>query len=182
MQEERRGNTLDYAQEKRTRLLEELNSDEHYEKTETIAYGHHDPFSVPIPQCDTCGSNAQMQKIPGENIKWRVICLGCEKTIKTGQKRPWQAALMWCDINLDSMSYQTLPLFALDQMSKKDAKNKMAGIRRNLEIRKNITGLERTIANKLKKRPPGRDYQQRLEAYLKWTMLALRLIKNSKDT
>jgi len=173
----KRGNTLAYVQEKHALLMNELKSDDHYDKTETLAYGDHDPLSVPVPKCDTCGSNGKMQKVPGEKIKWRVTCLGCDKTIRTPQRRPWQAALMWCEINLGEMSYKELPLFGLENKSKKEARNKMVGIRRNLELRKNITGLERTIANKLDKRPPGRDYQQRLEAYLKWTMLALKLIK-----
>ena len=175
----RRGNTLEYAQEKHSMLMSVLKSDEHYENTDTLAYGHHDPLSVPMPVCDSCGSKGQMQKVPGEKIKWQVACLGCNKTIQTPQRRPWQAALMWCDINLGSMTYKSLPLFGLSELSESDAKLRMLGIRRNLELRKNIAGLERTIANKLKKRPPGREYQQRLEAYLKWSLLAIRLINNS---
>ena len=177
MTEPRRGITLEYAKEKRRCLLNELMSDDHYAKTETLTYGSHDPFSIPVPNCDTCGSKGQMQKVPGEKIKWKVVCLGCHKTIHAPQKRPWQAALMWCDINLGSLSYKDLPLFGLSKLSEPVAKKRMQGIRRNLELRKNIAGLERTIANKQNKRPPGREYQQKLEAYLKWSMLALRLIK-----
>jgi len=176
----KRGNTLEYVKEKHTRLMQELTSDQHYENTDTLSYGTHDPLSVPVPKCDECGSIAQMQKVPGEKIKWRICCTGCEKTINAAQKRPWQAALMWCEINLGSMSYQELPLFGLSNVPQKVAKDKMIGIRRNLELRKNITGLERTIANKLKKRPPGQEYQQRLDAYLKWAMLAIRLINQAR--
>lgn len=180
MSELRRGNTLEYAQEKHSLLMRELKSDDHYDNTDTVTYGNHDPLSVPVPECDTCGSKGQMQKIPGEKIKWKVTCLGCNKTIQTPQRRPWQAALMWCDANLGTQTYRSLPMFGLSELSPSEAKSRMMGIRRNLELRKKITGLERTIANKLKKRPPGREYQQRLEAYLKWSMLALRLLKNAK--
>ncbi len=180
MTKPRKGITLEYAIEKKTLLLDELMSDEHYAKTETLTYGEHDPFSIPVPKCDTCGSKGQMQKVLGEKIKWKVVCLGCHhKTIQAPQRKPWQAALMWCDINLGSLSYKDLPLFGLSNLSEPVAKERMKGIRRNLELRKNITGLERTIANKLKKRPPGREYQQKLEAYLKWSLLALRLINYS---
>ena len=179
MSELRRGNTLLYAQEKHSMLMGELKSDEHYDNTDTITYGSHNPLSVPVPNCDNCESKGQMQKVHGEKIKWKVTCLGCNKTIQTPQRRPLQAALMWCEINLGSLTYKTLPLFGLSELSPSEAKQRMLGIRRNLELRKNITGLERTIANKLKKRPPGREYQQRLEAYLKWSLLAIRLVKNS---
>ena len=180
MSELRRGNTLEYAQEKHSLLMNELKSDEHYDNTDTLAYGHHDPLSVLMPVCDSCDSKGQMQKVTGKIIKWRVTCLGCNKTIQAPQRRPWQAALMWCEINLGSLAYKSLPLFGLSELSAADAKMRMLGIRKNLELRKNITGLERTIANKLKKRPPGREYQERLEAYLKWSLLAIRLINNAK--
>lgn len=180
MSETRKGNTLEYAQEKRSMLMSELKSYEHYNNTDMITYGSHDPLSVPVPRCDTCDSKGQMQKVHDEKIKWKVTCLGCNKTTQTPQKRPWQAALMWCEINIGSQSYKTLPMFGLSKLQPPEAKKRMLGIRRNLELRKNITGLERTIANKLKKRPPGREYQQRLEAYLKWSMLAIRLVNNAK--
>lgn len=176
----RRGLTLEYIVEKRKKLTEELESSEHYAKTQTIAYGKHDPFSVPLPVCDTCGSRGQMQKIKGEKIKWRVSCLGCDKTINAPQKRPWQAALMWCDINLGSQSYRSLPLFGLSELPPVNAKERMLGIRRNLELRKKIAGLDRQIASKTDKSAPGRGYQQRLEAYLKWCLLSIRLINNEK--
>jgi len=60
--EPRRGNTLEYVQQKRSILMAELMSDNHYAKTSTITYGDHDPFSVPMPECDTCNSMGQMQK------------------------------------------------------------------------------------------------------------------------
>lgn len=176
----RRGNTLEYAQEKHSMLMSELKSDEHYDNTDTVTYGSHDPLSVPVPKCDSCDSKGQIQKVHGEKIKWKITCLGCNKTIQTPQRRPWQAALMWCDINLGSQSYKALPIFGLSELSPSEAKIRLLGIRRNLELRKSITGLERTIANKLKKRPPGRDYQQRLDAYLKWSLLAIRLVNNAK--
>ncbi|MDV5468983.1 hypothetical protein [Klebsiella pneumoniae] len=51
----------------------------------------------------------------------------------------------------------------------------MVGIRRNLELRKSLAGIERTIAHKEGQRPPGKEYQQRLKYSI--MMLALRLLK-----
>lgn len=127
----RRGLTLEYAQEKQQKLLEELRSDEHYDQTDTVAYGHHDPFSVPVTACENCGGYGQMRKVEQKAIRWVVVCLGCGKQAKAPQKRPWQAALEWNQINLGGQDYRDLPLFGLSK----------------------------------------------LEAYLKWSMLALRLIK-----
>lgn len=53
MEQIRKGLTLEYAKEKREKLLAELKSDEHYSQTETVAYGHHDPLSVPVAACDS---------------------------------------------------------------------------------------------------------------------------------
>lgn len=173
----RRGLTLEYAQEKREKLLAELRSDEHYEQTDTVAYGHHDPFSVPVATCDSCEGRGQMRKLEQNGIRWVVVCLGCGKQANVPQRRPWQAALEWNQINLGTQDYRELPLFGLSGFEPNEARERMAGIWRNLELRKNLAGIERTIAHKMDLRPPGKEYQQRLEAYLKWAMLALRLIK-----
>lgn len=177
----RRGLTLEYAQEKRQKLLAELRSDEHYEQTDTVAYGHHDPFSVPVADCDSCGGRGQMRKLETKGIRWVIVCLGCKKQAKASQKRPWQAALEWNQINLGTQDYRKLPMFGLSNLEPAKARERMAGIRRNLELRKNLAGIERTIAHKTERRPPGKEYQQRLEAYLKWSMLALRLIKVAEN-
>ncbi|MEX7625643.1 hypothetical protein AB6V67_25125, partial [Serratia marcescens] len=80
-------------------------------------------------------------------------------------------------INLGTQDYRQLPLFGLGSLSLESARQRMVGIRRNLELRKSLAGIERTIAHKEGQRPPGKEYQQRLEAYLQWAMLALRLLK-----
>jgi hypothetical protein len=81
MEEIRRGLTLEYAKEKREKLLAELKSDEHYNQTETVAYGHHDPLSVPVAVCDSCHGRAQMQKVIGSPVRWNMVCLVCGKTV-----------------------------------------------------------------------------------------------------
>jgi hypothetical protein len=169
--------TLEYAIEKRNRLLSELTSDEHYEQTDTVAYGHHDPFDVPAAACEKCGGAAKMMRTDTASLRWFMQCEDCGSKSPEPQKRPWQAALAWNQINLLTQSYRTLPMFGLAQFTPSEARARMVGIRRNLELRKKLVGIERTIANETGRRPPGRLYQQRLEAYLKWAMLALRLVK-----
>lgn len=173
--------TLAYAKRKRETLLKELKSDQHYCDTETISYGSHNPFNVtPIPGCDDCNGAAQMQKVKGVKVRWTMVCKDCGKTIDSTQAAPWQAALMWCGQNLKNMDYTQLPLFGLNEMDVTTAMKRMTGIRHNLELRKALAGIESTIAQKTGTRPPGKDFRRRIEAYLKWSMLALRLIKYQK--
>ncbi|MFH7098409.1 hypothetical protein ACHWI2_38545, partial [Klebsiella pneumoniae] len=106
MEQIRKGLTLEYAKEKREKLLAELKSDEHYSQTETVAYGHHDPLSVPVAACDSCHGRAQMQKVIGPPVRWNMVCLGCGKAIQQIQKRPWQAAMAWNQINLGTQDYR----------------------------------------------------------------------------
>lgn len=35
-------------------MYDELKSDAHYEGTPSVAYGHHDPFDVPVTLCEVC--------------------------------------------------------------------------------------------------------------------------------
>jgi hypothetical protein len=61
--------TLEYALEKRKALLAELKSDEHYDQTPTVAFGHHDPFSVPEVACESCGG---VPTLRAAGTRWRV--------------------------------------------------------------------------------------------------------------
>ncbi|EHL48215.1 hypothetical protein SEEM030_22931 [Salmonella enterica subsp. enterica serovar Montevideo str. SARB30] len=163
MEEIRRGLTLEYAKEKREKLLAELKSDEHYNQTETVAYGHHDPLSVPVAVCDSCHGRAQMQKVIGSPVRWNMVCLVCGKTIPQHRKRPWQAAIAWNQINLGTQDYRQLPLFGLGSLSPESARQKMVGIRRNLELRKSLAGIERTIAHREGQAPQGKSTSKDLK-------------------
>lgn len=178
----REGLTLDYAIRKRERLADELHSDEHYNATETVAYGHHDPLSVPVASCEKCGGRGRMEKRSGKKVRWIVVCTDCNQSAKDVRQRPWQAALAWNEVNLGTQDYRDLPLFGLTKVDPETARARMSGIRRNLELRKNLAGIETTIALKTDASPPGRGYHERLDAYLKWAMLALRLIKAADST
>ena len=176
------GESLEYMRDKRRKLLEELHSDEHSEQTPTLAFGTHDPLSVPLVVCDACGAQGQMQKVEGsKGARWVVRCRQCDKVSGQNRKRPWQAALDWNGRNLGSHRYQDLPLFGLARLNPEEAGERLKGIRRNLEIRTNLAGVERNIAQREGSRPPGKEYQERLEAYLAWVMVAQRLVKNQRD-
>lgn len=165
----------------RQQMLDELHSSAHRAHTEMLAYGAHDPFLVDIPPCDTCGTEPVIEMAGEHNARWQVRCPGCEKTIQAPQRHEWQARLMWCERNLGRQHYTALPLFNLQDLPPAMARRRMAGIRRNLEVRKALANAEAIIALQEQNRPPGKLYRKRLDAYLRWAMLALRLIKHAEN-
>lgn len=169
--------SIEQAMLLRQQLLNELHSDAHRAHTEMLAYGGHDPFTVDMPLCDTCGTAAVIEKAGEHNARWQVRCPGCGKTIQSPQRYEWQARLMWCERNLANQHYTLLPLFDLADLPPAMARRRMSGIRRNLELRKALASAETVIARYEQTRPPGKLYRKRLDAYLHWAMLALRLIK-----
>jgi hypothetical protein len=168
--------TLEYALEKRKALLAELKSGEHYDQTPTVAFGHHDPFSVPDVACESCGGDPIIQ---GEGTRWVSGCV-CGRRIKVPQKKHWQAALEWNWINLKSYDYRDLPLFGLSRLNPTEARERLAAIHKNIELRKALAAIETTVAVKTERKvcqKPGSGYREKLDCYLKWCMWALRLVK-----
>lgn len=174
---EQPGMEIGYLKEKRQRLLDELHSDEHYDATETIAYGEHDPFDVPVCACDRCGSLPSMTRVKNRPARWQMICR-CGNQVKQARRRPWEAALDWNMTNLNSYSYEDMPLFGVSSLSVSDAHRRLVSIRANLELRRKITGLSRVIGQRTREIDvPGQKYQERLDCYLQWSLWGLRLTK-----
>ena len=174
---QRPGLTLEYMLAKLERLQRELDSIQHYARTPTRHYGEHDPMQVPTVACEDCGATPRMRKAAGKTLRWVVTCPDCQKTGGPPQKRPWQAALAWNRINLRNGDYRELPLFGLARLTPAEAHQRLLGIRKDLELRKKRVGVKRRIAQLRGERPPGKTYQQRLDAYLQWAILAQSLVK-----
>ena len=163
--------------ERRQELLDELNSDEHYERTETTYYGAHSPFDVPLVNCDTCKVAPHFGKAGPNNNRWEITCPACKKQIQHPQIEQWKALLLWWQKNLGGHHYRELPLFGLANLDVPVARRRMAGIRRDLEIKKGIADAEDLLSRVTDIVPPGAEYQARLDAYMGWAMLALALLK-----
>lgn len=175
------GADIEYLKKKRRDLLEKLHSDSHYRATETIDYGEHDPFDVIVAACETCGKEPLMTKVQESPIRWMMVC-SCGNQAKQACRRPWEAALDWNMINLATYSYQDLPLFGLSSLSPLDAHSRLVSIRNNLELRRKITGLSRVIGQRTREIDvPGKKFQERLDAYLRWALWGLRLTKHQKS-
>ena len=174
----RLGLTLAYIEEKLENAIAEFNSIPPGQRHEF--YGDHDPFQIPVFPCDECGKIPVLRQT-GKGSKWNMDC-PCGKSLTEPQRVPWQALLAWDSINLSGYKYDELPLFALAGLSPDEAFKKMKEVRRFLEVKLKIIGLQRTFAQRTGQSSPGKGYQQKLEAYLKWSMLALRLIKMAAKT
>lgn len=148
-----------------------------------LAYGSHDPRVVTLFDCDTCSGVATLSKVngPGKRTRWQVTCSACTKTSGEASKNPWTASLLWNGVNLSSGHYSELPLFSLVGMSPKEAHDCIKSIRVILVLRISLceTELQLYRAGQSTSKP-GLAYTERLDAYLKWAMLAHRLIKASK--
>lgn len=170
---------IEILKAERQALLEELHSDEHYENTETITYGSHDPFDIPTLKCDICRSSGEMVREERANgsSKYYVRCTGCGNYIKTVSNNPSQATLLWNMINTNGLRYCDFPMFGLSTLTPEQAKKRMIGIRRNLEIRENLASLEAKLNPIMDKRPPANMYQKRLKLYLHWSMWAQAAIR-----
>ena len=177
---EQRGTEIRYLKEKRQRLLDELHSDEHYDATETIAYGEHNPFEVLVCACERCGTTPVMTKVQDRPARWLMVDSDCGHQAKQARRRPWEATLAWNMVNLNSYDYRDLPLFGLASLSPGDARERLVSIRTNLELRRKITGLSRVIGQRTREiEVPGKTYQERLDAYLQYCLWGLRLTKRA---
>lgn len=68
-------------------------------------------------------------------------------------------------------------MFGLASLDVPAARRRVAGIRRDLEIKKGIADVESLLYRVTDKEPPGFEYAARIDAYLCWAMLALTLLK-----
>lgn len=153
-------------------LLDELHSDGHFAATETITYGDHDPFDIPVMKCDKCGSVGELQREerPNGSNKYFVRCTGCGNFHKSLGSTPDQGKLLWNVINPKGLKYTDFPMFGLSNLTPEEARVRMVGIRRNLEIRENLASIETTLFPIMDRRPPANMYRKRLKLYVHWAM------------
>lgn len=146
-------------------------------------YGTHDPFEVALAICDKCGGAPESTQLPAprQRPKWGVRCRDCDKCLRIPQKEKWMAALEWNSTNLCSLDYRDLPLFDLSGLTPREASSQIKIFRSNILNRLELCFIDRSIAASTGSGyRPGLMFRLRLDAYLKWAMLAHRLIKNAR--
>lgn len=96
-----------------------------------------------------------------------VRCPACGRSGKPGFAA-WEAITDWNKSNLNlNLSLDQFPFFELGGLSLRDARVKLVGIRTDLETRR-LQAKQRQREG----RDPGRRYRDRLDAYLRWTIVA----------
>lgn len=96
-----------------------------------------------------------------------VRCPECERSGRPGFAA-WEAVTDWNKSNLHlDLSLDQFPFFELGGLSLRDARARLVGIRTDLETR-------RLQAKQLQRegRDAGRRYRDRIDAYLRWTIVA----------
>jgi len=96
-----------------------------------------------------------------------VRCPACGRSGKPGFAA-WEAITDWNKANLDlNLSLDQFPFFELGGLSLRDARVKLVGIRTDLETRR-LQAKQRQREG----RDAGRRYRDRIDAYLRWTIVA----------
>lgn len=96
-----------------------------------------------------------------------VRCPACGRSGKPGFAA-WKAITDWNKSNLDlDLSLNQFPFFELGGLSLRDARVKLVGIRTDLETRR-LQAKQRQREG----RDAGRRYRDRIDAYLRWTIVA----------
>lgn len=184
MQNQDRSKEFDQLLQRRDALLEDLAICSSGLQDNAKPYGSEDPHLVALAICDTCCSTPKLVAIgsPNRRLRWGARCPGCEKAIIPPQKHQWLAALEWNCINLGTQRYRDLPMFQLANLNRHEAGDKIGAVRKHITLRLQLCAIDRSIAVHTKSGyQPGKLYRLRLDAYLKWAMLAHRLIKNEQQ-
>lgn len=185
MQNQDRSKQFDQLLQRKDALLEEFAICCAGPLGNTEPYGTQDPLSVHLASCDACGSSSELVPIRSANkrLRWGARCTGCRKAPVPPQKEQWMAALEWNSVNLGSQCYRDITMFELGNLNRHEASIKVSMVRKHITLRIQLCGIERSIAAYTKSGyQPGKRYRLRLDAYLKWAMLAHRLIKNEQQT
>lgn len=134
-----------------------------------LDYGEHDPLECDrwVNPCIGCG--AQPAPVAtGTLVVVRCTC-GAEAL---GAKMRWQAVMNWNKSPLAKHPHwRDLPFFFLSDLDIAAARHKLARLRTHLELRANIAGTRRALGMSA-----GRDFIQRLKAYLAWCHYAQSLV------
>lgn len=189
----RRGLTTEYKREKLAKIESERLGDEHYDRTATRYYGDFDPVEGALDHINprACGAPANchhdvpdLNQVPGAQNTgtvnaWKqgkacfIACTRCS-TKGRAAKTAWQSVLEWNKSPCSTHpSYRTLPLFGLRPLEPAAAKERLIGIRHDLELRSKEAGLRRDLGLTR----TNRQYLERMKAYLAWCIYAQALVK-----
>lgn len=169
-------------------LQQLLSSDAHYKVTPTRNYGLRDPLDRPeelLFAC-SCGSQPRVDRgppPPHAPLKYRplpagtetrachVACPGCGKRAAPSL-REWRAVVDWnfAHATGKAHSLEAFPYFNLAGLTRQESLQRLNGIKRDLLLRRALARKQREAGIEV-----GGRFVARLEAYLGWVNVALRV-------
>ena len=142
-----------------------------------------DPYTIALFNCEKCNKQPEIKGLIKKRddlsvVKWTVTCIECKKTHQSPSRTESLAKMSWNDINLKSQDYRQIPTFQLSNLNVVEALAWMAKVRGALEIKVALSEIEWLIA-RTKKKNSRKEYafMHRMQLYLRWSLLALRLIR-----
>ena len=96
-----------------------------------------------------------------------IHCEACNRQGRPGEM-PWQAVVEWNRTFPDTRrAMAEFPFFVLDGLSLREARSKLVGVRADLETRRARAKLKARAGQEV-----GKRYRERIDAYLRWTIVA----------
>ncbi len=160
--EVRLGQTVIYLEDKREKITTRLGCLSVGERYQDFIG---DPFMVPVWDCCLCKTAPEVLR--KKNGKWLYRCSGCGKEVVGKEK--WQGILRWNRKNCFGKTLAEIPFPALQQES--SPQSVVDYLDEYFSLKKKEVGLTRQIAQLTGKRPPGKVYQKRVEAFYEWAEL-----------
>ncbi len=113
----------------------------------------------------------------GNSVRWQVVCPKCGRTAE-GSKKKWQAVINWNKAPVSKMPHwKRLPIFGLWRFrTVEEAGEYLKEVRTVLENR-----LKEAKSRLKEGIPVGRKYEERLRAFLAWTIYAQGVAKYWKN-
>lgn len=146
-----------------------------------------DPYMIALFNCEKCNKQPEIKGIIKKRndlsvVKWTVTCIECKKTHQSPSRTESLAKMSWNDINLKSQDYRQIPTFQLSNLTVDEALTWMGKVRGALEIKVALSEIEWLIT-RTKKKNSRKEYafMHRMQLYLRWSLLALRLIRFEKQ-
>jgi hypothetical protein len=146
-----------------------------------------DPYMIALFNCEKCNKQPEIKGLIKKRnnvsvVKWTVTCTECKKSHQYPARTEALAKLSWNEINLKSQDYRQIPTFKLANLNTDEALGWMSKVRVALEIKVALSEIEWLIA-RAKKKNTRKEYafMHRMQLYLHWSLLALRLIRFEKQ-
>lgn len=146
-------------------------------------YGPDDPLDAHrwLNACAACNATPSLTLLNLlKSPRWRVLC-ACG-AISDICRTPWSAAFAWNKSRKSvHPSWRSLPFFGLGDLDEAQANAKLSAICAHLSAQRDTARDRLRLARLGQCNPPGRKFEQRLQAYQHWALYALALLNEDAE-